>query len=739
MADLRIVDSPLLSTVKGTEKIPTGGEGNFSVSVNQVADFAKLKWFLATEEYVDNAVGNIQADLNLHKNNSSNPHQVTKEQVGLANVDNTADLDKPVSNATQSAIITANSGKADKSYVDSQDQLKADKNTVETSLLLKADKVDLKASKISSDGNQTQQEINDFGGAKWYAKSDGYEIGATVKLDNGDTVQSTAAANTVNPNVNMTWWVNLSNPDGYIVVNGVRRENTGAVNIEWFGGKTGIYCDDALDQAINYVKANPTRPHSAARGGLLNIAFNSGVYLFARPHNILNVNGFTIHGAGIQTTTLCFTQNTGDFLSVSGYINFNLSDMTIACGTYDIDTKYINNFTEFGATCLNFDGIGGGTKCLQDTLKFTGWDRVYKTVKSTINCDMHDHRDVQYENNNVVWDNSNVNAVSWSFDQCYTYGTRQAVLLNPCNTTRFYGGDHINPAPFFKLNIGGLGNNCDFSVLRFEFWKRPVEYSGEFKYLDVSTQCEGTVFRQITTFGLPATPDTVTTGVLSKYFDIKFYNCKLYGTFNATADVYTNASKSVLSFIDCSIAPKINHIYLDQTIKTPIGVNYIRLNTQTGYNLTGTTINRYYRPYVLGVAAGLSISSNPMIDTFHIREAVNANSFTWSLPVWNVAPFVLQLSKIKLALHKNTSTATLVVNLYSDAAKTLKIATLDFKTPVTTSSVVYSVVEITPQNFLSTPQFSGTDSKIYLELVSDANAGVCYTYVELEYIHVGTS
>ena len=134
MADLRIVDAPLLSTVKGTEKLPTGGEGNFSVSVNQVADFAKLKWVLATEGYVDNAVGNVQADLNLHKNNESNPHNVTKTQVGLGNVDNTADLDKPVSNATQSAIITANSGKADKSYVDSQDQLKADKTYVDSAI-----------------------------------------------------------------------------------------------------------------------------------------------------------------------------------------------------------------------------------------------------------------------------------------------------------------------------------------------------------------------------------------------------------------------------------------------------------------------------------------------------------------------------------------------------------------------------------------------------------------------------
>lgn len=210
MADLRIVDAPLLSTVKGTEKIPTGGEGNFSVSVNQVADFAKLKWVLATEGYVNNAVGNVQSDLNLHKNNVSNPHQVTKGQVGLANVDNTADLDKPVSNATQSAIITANSGKADKSYVDTQINLKADKVTVESSLLLKADKVDLKASKISSDSNQTQQEINDFGGAKWHNKLGGYDLGATVVLENGDTVQSTVANNIVDPNVDMTGWFNTS-------------------------------------------------------------------------------------------------------------------------------------------------------------------------------------------------------------------------------------------------------------------------------------------------------------------------------------------------------------------------------------------------------------------------------------------------------------------------------------------------------------------------------------------------
>lgn len=41
-----------------------------------------------------------------HTQDINNPHQVTKEQVGLGNVDNTSDLDKPISNAVASAINT---------------------------------------------------------------------------------------------------------------------------------------------------------------------------------------------------------------------------------------------------------------------------------------------------------------------------------------------------------------------------------------------------------------------------------------------------------------------------------------------------------------------------------------------------------------------------------------------------------------------------------------------------------
>ena len=50
------------------------------------------------------AIGLVQGYLDAHEANHSNPHQVTKAQVGLGNADNTADLDKPISTAVQAAL-----------------------------------------------------------------------------------------------------------------------------------------------------------------------------------------------------------------------------------------------------------------------------------------------------------------------------------------------------------------------------------------------------------------------------------------------------------------------------------------------------------------------------------------------------------------------------------------------------------------------------------------------------------
>ncbi len=72
----------------------------------------------AAEAYADAKAAATDAALKAHKDNTSNPHSVTKAQVGLGNVDNTADKDKPVSTKQQAAITAAQ--EAAEAYADSK-------------------------------------------------------------------------------------------------------------------------------------------------------------------------------------------------------------------------------------------------------------------------------------------------------------------------------------------------------------------------------------------------------------------------------------------------------------------------------------------------------------------------------------------------------------------------------------------------------------------------------------------
>ena len=56
---------------------------------------------------IDNEIKRAKEAETAHTNNTSNPHKVTKSQIGLGNVNNTSDANKPVSTAQQKAIDIA--------------------------------------------------------------------------------------------------------------------------------------------------------------------------------------------------------------------------------------------------------------------------------------------------------------------------------------------------------------------------------------------------------------------------------------------------------------------------------------------------------------------------------------------------------------------------------------------------------------------------------------------------------
>lgn len=80
-------------------------------------------------------IDELVTKLDTHISNKSNPHEVNKDQVGLGNVDNTSDANKPISNATQTALngkFSATDGNALKQRVDNIPELVATDITVDS-------------------------------------------------------------------------------------------------------------------------------------------------------------------------------------------------------------------------------------------------------------------------------------------------------------------------------------------------------------------------------------------------------------------------------------------------------------------------------------------------------------------------------------------------------------------------------------------------------------------------------
>ena len=107
----------------------------------------------------------VEGKADTHIARVDNPHVVTKTQVGLGNVDNTSDINKPISVATQDALDL----KADqattytKLEMDAVLALKADDTEIASVNLLRADKY-LAAQNIANmsytDGNLTKIQYN---------------------------------------------------------------------------------------------------------------------------------------------------------------------------------------------------------------------------------------------------------------------------------------------------------------------------------------------------------------------------------------------------------------------------------------------------------------------------------------------------------------------------------------------------------------------------------------------------
>ena len=102
------VDKPLIESTSDSLKIVALDNQGESVFIKS-NELGKVKSvnnkigdvILKTSDLENDSDYTTNAILTAHTSNKANPHNVTKSQIGLGNVDNTSDLNKPISTATQ--------------------------------------------------------------------------------------------------------------------------------------------------------------------------------------------------------------------------------------------------------------------------------------------------------------------------------------------------------------------------------------------------------------------------------------------------------------------------------------------------------------------------------------------------------------------------------------------------------------------------------------------------------------
>lgn len=97
-----------------------------TITINQASTSTAGVMSASDKAKLDSLKTQTQDNLNTHINNKSNPHEVTKAQVGLSEVDNTSDVNKPISNATQTALngkFSATDGNALKQTIEDMPNL----------------------------------------------------------------------------------------------------------------------------------------------------------------------------------------------------------------------------------------------------------------------------------------------------------------------------------------------------------------------------------------------------------------------------------------------------------------------------------------------------------------------------------------------------------------------------------------------------------------------------------------
>jgi hypothetical protein len=276
---------------------------------------------ISATDTVLSAFGKLQAQitanlstLTSHTSNTSNPHSVTKAQVGLGNADNTSDANKPVSTATQTALNAK------------QDTLVSNTNikTVNSTTLLGSGDIAVQPTLVSGANIKTLNSVSLLGSGDIVLAATPSGVSGAIQFSDGSAFASDAT-NFFWDNTNKRLGVGQSIPTARIHIQGSSAATTSS--------------------SLVIFNSTPTEIFRIRDNGNVQIGATTDAGYKLDVNGSFRVNSTTIP-AGNSFLVLSAANRT---------LSFNLSGTG---GTYSSLSTALNSSTGSGSFGVTLDGFG---------------------------------------------------------------------------------------------------------------------------------------------------------------------------------------------------------------------------------------------------------------------------------------------------------------------------------------------------------------------------------------------
>ena len=415
-------------------------------------------------------------------------------------------------------------------------------------------------------------------------------------------------------------------------------------------GTSTYNCATDITTAINALKGS-----TSAKA----LYFPKGTYAVDATITLTTIHGFKFFGDGVNATIIKYTPTTGSLFYITDYLQNAF---------YDIKFFGSNYTTSVTNRCFRLNGTGGGTGLLFQNCFFYGFGKQITTTDTTVNDDTVTFNSCYFWYQNYVWDNTNEQAVSWTWNDCQVLFTETTVLNNPGGFSRVIGGTYINQGNFVNASAVAAIYGLLFDSIKFE----PYGAVKASKYLTMGgvTYVQAT-FKNCsdsTGFAFYATP----TFELRNLFALQFIDCNFtQGTMTVQANADDAGAMADLSFVNSTMPQIVETLYAGEG-NTPVNKYYQNSKTNNGtisYNFTGSS-TQFITPKAYSVPV---IPSKQKITISNVNVGSSVYNLDFNIPIPINGTYII--SGVDFYYFDGTAAATAVISLFTNISETTQIYT----------------------------------------------------------------